>query len=246
MRASVVNDSSDDAPVAVVTSFTESTTSHSGLPLASSTKNVDSDDNDDENDDDAADVKEINKKEDKENRGQKVSETMKKSDNDNDHEKSDKNATSSKEDDEDDSHGDITSDSHRSTVSTFVHSLLSVAGRTGGIGQQVRVVAERQNMSASTTVEALAKVEERGSFKTFFFGTDYKSIDAIRNELATTTTVIDELKTLASKMSTSTEKETILKQVDVLEEEHSKLMNYVEEKENAFSLFGWFTKRFLK
>ena len=51
-----------------------------------------------------------------------------------------------------------TASNHRSVVSTFVHSLLDVAGREGGIGQQVRIIAQQQNDSLEETTENITEI----------------------------------------------------------------------------------------
>src|SRR3989338_8415290 len=55
--------------------------------------------------------------------------------------------------------GQLTAEAHRSTVAAFVQSLLNVANREGGIGAQVRVIAQTQSNAASTSAEAITKVE---------------------------------------------------------------------------------------
>ena len=145
-----------------------------------------------------------------------------------------------------DSQGDVSSETHRSVVSTFVKSLLAVADREGDIGAQVRVVAQSQNDSASTTASAMTKVDERGSLRTFFFGSDYRNLGVIRSEIATTTENIAQLKTLLDQATSTTDREELNAQIQVLEAEQVKVNAYVTAHENTFSLFGWFSKLFVR
>ncbi len=135
---------------------------------------------------------------------------------------------------------------HRSVVSTFVHSLLEVADREGGIGQQVREVAKSQNDSATTTEEAMEKVEDRNKVVKFFFGDDFKNLGVIRSELATTTNNIDKLNLLLNKTTLEADKTVIKNQISALKDVKDKVSAYVMDHENTFSLFGWFTKLFSK
>lgn len=138
--------------------------------------------------------------------------------------------------------GKSMSEAHRSAVATFVHSLLAVADRDGGIGAQVRLIANSQNDSATTTAAAIAKVEGRGSMKTFFIGSDYKNLKLIRAAIATTTANIAQLKDLLVKATSDADRTELSAQIRVLEVQQAKLSAYVTAREKAFSLFGWMNK----
>ncbi|MES3005620.1 MAG: hypothetical protein V4664_01590 [Patescibacteria group bacterium] len=139
-----------------------------------------------------------------------------------------------------------TAESHRSVVSTFVHSLLSVADREGGIGAQVRVIAQSQNDSATTTATAIAKVEGRGSVRTFLLGSDYKNLAVIRKEIATTTANIARLEALLDQTTNETDRAELNVQIQALEAEQAKVSAYVTAHQDVFSLFGWFNRLFVK
>ncbi|MDO8579530.1 MAG: hypothetical protein Q7R72_01510 [bacterium] len=132
----------------------------------------------------------------------------------------------------------------RSIVADFVQSLLDMADRDGGIGSQVREIANKQDDSATTTRVAIAKVGERGPVRELFFGSDYKNLGIIRSELATTTNNIARLKSLVEKTTNDADRAELNIQIKVLESEQTKIKVYVEEHESIFSFFGWFTKLF--
>lgn len=142
--------------------------------------------------------------------------------------------------------GEFNSENHRSTVSAFAYSLINLADREGGIGEQVREVAKSQNDSASTSAESMLKVEERSSFKTFFFGSDYTDLNIIKGELATTTLNIAKLKVLLDNTIDATSRNELSAQIQVLENEQVNLEAYISNHENVFSLFGWFNRFFAK
>lgn len=159
-----------------------------------------------------------------------------------------KNASSTDMDDDNDNNDrdETTSESHRSIVATFVHSLLNVANRNGGIGAEVSAVARSQNESSSTTVSAMQKVEGRGSLRTFLFGSDYKSLSVIKSELATTTENIARLKAVLNQTTDVTIRAELSAQISALETEQARLDAYVKVYEDHFSLFGWFNRLFVK
>lgn len=141
--------------------------------------------------------------------------------------------------------GSLTADAHRSVVATFVQNLLLVANREGGIGSEVRVIAQEQNDSSSTTAKAVVEVENKGGFSTFLFGTDYKNIGVIRSELARTATRIDRLSALASSTSTSIiDRQQLGIQIEALRTDQDKLNAFVNANVGEFSIFGWFVRLF--
>lgn len=133
---------------------------------------------------------------------------------------------------------------HRSEVSKFVKTLLDNADRTGGIGQQVRMIAREQASTSSTTTEAIEKIEKRSGFKTFLIGTDYKNIGALRSEMVQTRNRIEKLRGEISKVSTSTDKTTLEEELKNMEQLQDKIQGFITENENKFSLFGWLVRMF--
>lgn len=148
-----------------------------------------------------------------------------------------KNATST---------GQLNAAEHRSIVASFVKSLLSVANREGGIGAQVRVVAQSQNDSASTSAEAITKVENRSALKTFLIGSDYKNLGQLRSEMVTTQNNIDQLNNLMANATSDADKAELAAQIKVLEDSQVKVEAFVKTHESSFSLFGWLIKPFVK
>lgn len=140
--------------------------------------------------------------------------------------------------------GQVTAQSHRSTVANFVQGILAVAGREGGIGQQVRVAAQQQNDSKEKVAESIDKVEKRSKFKTFLIGTDYKNTGALRSEMVKTRNQIEQLKRLAVRAENEGSKDELQSQIQNLEQEQANIESFISQNENKFSLLGW-VSRFL-
>jgi len=138
--------------------------------------------------------------------------------------------------------GSLTSESHRSVVAAFVHSLLSIADREGGIGSQVRVIARSQEESASTTAVAMTKIEKRNKVKTFLIGSDYKSLGELRSQMVTTKKNIDKLKELQNAAVSTSDKAELEAQIKVLEDSQVKMEAFIKAQEDSVSLFGWLAK----
>ena len=145
-----------------------------------------------------------------------------------------------------DQKGQINAEEHRSAVANFVQGLLQVADREGGIGQKVKAIAQEQDRSASTTIQAVEKIQNRNKIATFLFGSDYKNLGALRSEIVQTQNRLDQLKSLSENVQSAADKTNLQNQIQTLEQEQSKVSDFVNSQENQFSLLGWFVKLFNK
>jgi hypothetical protein len=135
---------------------------------------------------------------------------------------------------------------HRSSVSTFVQNLLDVANREGGIGEQVRTIANAQNDSKDNVANAIDNVKNRAGWKTFLIGTDYKSIGQLRSSVTTTTNQVDQLTKLADQAANPVDKATLDAAVKIAQQQLQKMDDFIKANESKFSLFGWLVKLFVK
>jgi len=136
---------------------------------------------------------------------------------------------------------------YRSAVATFVQNLLNVADREqGGIGEQVRVVAQQQNESKEKVADAIDKVQNRSKLKTFLIGTDYKNIGQLRSEMVKTGNQVDQLNRLLGQTTDAESKTALQAQTQALEQEQQKINDFLKANESKFSLFGWLVKLFSK
>ena len=132
-----------------------------------------------------------------------------------------------------------TGQEHMSAVARFVQSLLAVADRDGGIGAQVRMIAQAQNNTASSTASAIAKLESRGKLMTFLFGTDYKSVGQVRSDMVTTKANLENLQKLLSNTTSTSTNTELEAQIKALQDSQVKLEAFIKAHESSFSLFGW-------
>ncbi len=136
---------------------------------------------------------------------------------------------------------------HRSEAAEFVLNLLHVAEREpGGIGEQVRTIAREQNEATEKIAEALDKVEKRNKIKTFFAGSDYKNLGQLRSAMVHVRNRIERLNRLMERIEGESDKNEIKNQIHALEQERTRIENFIKTNEDKFSLFGWFVKLFNK
>jgi hypothetical protein len=134
----------------------------------------------------------------------------------------------------------------RSRVANAVQEMLKVAERNGGLGQQIRIIAQAQNENQEKIEAEMSQVENRGSLKKFFFGPDYKNLNSVENRLVNHTEKIAELKELVAQIIDEADVEILEGQIVVMEEVKKELENEVFAESKGFSLFGWLNKMFVK
>jgi hypothetical protein len=135
---------------------------------------------------------------------------------------------------------------YQNTVSSFVKNLLEVADREGGIGEQVRTIANQQNQSAEKTIQAMEQIQTRSKVKTFFIGSDYKNLGMLRSEIVQTRNRLEQLNKIMENVQNEGDKTELQNQIDTLKQEQTKIENFIKDDENKFSIFGWFVKLFNK
>lgn len=133
---------------------------------------------------------------------------------------------------------------HRSAVANFVQSLLSVADREGGIGQEVRVIAQQQNDMKDRASDLIYAVENRNKVKTFFIGTSYRNVGELRSQMVQTRNQVEQLKRLIEKTTNEQDKTELQNQIQTMEQEQARINDFITQNESKFSLFGWAIKMF--
>jgi len=136
--------------------------------------------------------------------------------------------------------GQVNALEHRSTVASFIQILKEASSSmAGGIGEQVKVIAQQQEDSDATTTKAIETIQSRNKIKTFLIGSDYKNLGALRSEIVKTRNRIDQL---GRAIKNATDTAEIQAQIQILEQEQTKIENFITAQEGKFSLFGWLVK----
>jgi hypothetical protein len=133
---------------------------------------------------------------------------------------------------------------HRSNVADVVKELTALAGKDRNIGQEIKVVAQEQKMASEQAAEAMNKVQAKGGWNQFLFGTDYKNLGVLRSTLVTTSNHISRLEKAMEKSKDPAVKADLQVQIDELKAEQAKVTLFIKEHEDKFSVLGWFVKMF--
>lgn len=134
----------------------------------------------------------------------------------------------------------------QSAVAQAVQGLLDFANMEPGIGEQIRIVAQEQNQVQEKIVDKIDAIQTRNKVKTFLFGTDYKNVNDLRKEVIATENQIQSLNQLKEQIQNENHKTFLQDQIQLLQQEQTRLQEFLNANENKFSLFGWFVKIFVK
>lgn len=132
----------------------------------------------------------------------------------------------------------------RSQVANAVHQMLQVADRVGGIGEQVRVIAQSQQQNHEEVEAKLERIKERSGFAKFFIGPKYDEIEKAKDLLEQDKDKIKDLEDLKSVLTNEEDKAKITEQVEVIKKAMTEVENIIGEEQKGFSLFGWLAKVF--
>lgn len=131
----------------------------------------------------------------------------------------------------------------RSEVANAVQEMLQIADRNGGIGQQVRTIAQAQNQEQEKLEASLEKVQNRSGFAKFFVGPNYGEIKNAEKLMEQNQEKIQQLTELKNMISLS-DQQVLEEQIQVLEQANLQIQNNLNNAEKGFSLLGWMFKMF--
>ena len=134
----------------------------------------------------------------------------------------------------------------RSQTANAVQAMLRVAERNGGVGEQIRTVAQNQEKNQNQMEDQMDEVKTRGKLKKFFFGPDYKNLNSVEEKLANHDEKLNELKALALELTDEGDITILEDQIEVMEQIGDELTAEVLAETKGFSLFGWLNKMFSK
>lgn len=146
--------------------------------------------------------------------------------------------------DEDDEDDDDVAKEYKNEVAQFVHNLKTIGEIEGGIGQQVRVVAQAQNDSESKVENSINEVNSRGGFAKFLIGPKYGSIAEVKTAITENQTRVKVLTELMNQLTDPAVKLVLQDQITILNQQNANLQNFVESSESGVSLLGWLMRMF--
>jgi len=91
-------------------------------------------------------------------------------------------------------------------------------------------------------IKSLEEIDKRPAWKNFLLGPDYKNLGKIRSNLVQNRNQIRKIEKTIEKNKDEEDANTLRARLGELEQERLKIFNYIDEKDDGFSLFGWLAK----
>ena len=134
----------------------------------------------------------------------------------------------------------------RSTVANAVQEMVKVAERNGGVGQEIKTIAQAQTQNQEKLETGLQKIQNRGGFARFFIGPNYGEIKESQKLLERNKEQIQKLNKLRAQVIDQKDQQQIAEQIQILGQTTQEIENTLNEAQKGFSLFGWMFRLFTK
>ncbi|HBI34071.1 MAG TPA: hypothetical protein DEA43_02345 [Candidatus Moranbacteria bacterium] len=130
----------------------------------------------------------------------------------------------------------------RSMVANAVQAMLQLADRNGGIGQQVKTIAQNQNQNQVKLEKNIEKIESRGAVAKFFVGPNYGEIKDSQKTLEQNREQIRQLNQIKTQLSNEGDQQQLTEQIKILEQANQEIESVLQNAQEGVSLFGWLNK----
>jgi hypothetical protein len=134
------------------------------------------------------------------------------------------------------------SEQKRSQVANAVQTMLQIADRDGGVGKQVKVIAQTQNQNQVKLEQSVEKIQSRGGLVKFFIGANYSEIRDAQKTLDQNKEQIRQLNQIRTQLSNQGDQQQLAEQIKVLEQSNQGIETILANNQSGFSVFGWLNK----
>jgi hypothetical protein len=133
-----------------------------------------------------------------------------------------------------------------SMVAQKVEELLSDETNQGGIGQQVKDIANQQKQAQGEIKQQLDKLESRQGLMKKLFGADPKTIKNLKQQIEQNQLRIQQFQQLQNQTTNQADETQLQEMIQALTEQNTALADQVQIEEQVGSVFGWLIKLFAK
>lgn len=134
---------------------------------------------------------------------------------------------------------------HMSVVAEKVQELQQIH-EGGGLGEQIKQIAQDQNISQDQIKQNMDKLNSRSTLKKMLLGTDYTAIKNLKNQLAENQLRITQLEQLKLQLVNQEDGLLIQSTIEALIQQNTTLQEQINKEESTKSMFGWLMRYFSK
>ncbi len=129
-------------------------------------------------------------------------------------------------------------------VAQKVQQLLSDEEPNTGIGPKVREIAQQQAEAQGKIEDEVSKIESRQGLTKKLFGTDYKAVKNLKQQVEQNQVRVQSLQELQNQTTNQAEETQIQELTQVLLSQNEALEEQIQAEEKVGSIFGWLIKLF--
>jgi hypothetical protein len=139
-----------------------------------------------------------------------------------------------------------TIDESLTKVSDQVHELIETVGAKGGIGQQVKVIAQSQIKLQDEIKLNLGELNSRGTLTKLLVGSDKKLIRSTEQKIEQNQLMIQQLEQLKLQTKNTSDLQQLQETIDLMTYQNTSLQDKVNKENKSNGLFGWLVNLFNK
>lgn len=135
---------------------------------------------------------------------------------------------------------------HMSEVAKGVEAILMTKTLKGGIGDQVRQIAQDQKQSQDQVKLQIDKVASRSGLVKSLIGSDFKALNNIEKQIIQNQVRIQHLTDLQNQLTNKGDITMVQEVINALVQQNTSLQEMVDSENMRGSLFGWLVKLLVK
>jgi len=124
-------------------------------------------------------------------------------------------------------------------VSDQVLELIDTVGAKGGIGQQVKVIAQDQTKLQQEIKSDVTQLNSRSAMAKFFIGSDKKLIQSMEQKMEQNRLMIQQLEQLMTQTQNQGDLEQLQLTIDLMTYQNTSLQSKIEKESKSNGMFGW-------
>jgi len=129
-------------------------------------------------------------------------------------------------------------------VSDQVHELIETVGAKGGIGQQVREIAQSQTKLQDEIKLDVTQLNSRGTVSKFFIGSDKKLIKSMEQKMEQNRLMIQQLEELKLQTKNTGDLQQLQETIDLMTYQNTSLQKKIDKENKSNGMFGWLVNLF--
>jgi len=133
-----------------------------------------------------------------------------------------------------------------SEVSKSVEELLETKTLKGGIGDQVRLVAQDQKDTQSQIKKQVEKIDNRGRFMKSLIGPDYGAIKSLEMQMEQNRLRIEQLTELKNQLVNAGDVAMVQETIEAIVAQNTALSETISAETQTGSVFGWLFRLFAR